>query len=222
MPIRFRKLREAGGKARSAVAFIRNSLGREKCERHAGSEAGEQSPAQDSACAKRSQQRRGAQRTEHRANRIHGAFKSKRAASLFRRNAVGQQGVARWPAAAAPDPAERAHQQNRRPRLREGVSECGKPGGEISDDAGWLAQLGTIRNPTSPQFREAGNSVRDPFDHAQRECRRAQACEKRRQNRGCGFVAPIGEQAGEADAEHAAREPALRRRARRRIWRGMR
>src|SRR5271168_2083023 len=73
MPIRFRKLCEAGGKARSAVAFIRNSLGRKKCERQSGGEAREQSPAQYSAQAQSSEQRRGAQRAEHRANRIHGA-----------------------------------------------------------------------------------------------------------------------------------------------------
>src|SRR5271155_5037738 len=137
MPVCFRKLREAGGKAGSAVAFIGNSFGREKCERQAGGKARKQRPAQYSASAQCSEQRRRAQWAEYSDNRIHGAFKSESAALLFRRNAVGQQRIARWPAAAPPHPAESTHQQNRRPCVREGVRESGKPGGEISDDAGW-------------------------------------------------------------------------------------
>src|SRR6202044_3441053 len=127
MPIRFWKLREAGGKAWRAVAFIRNSSWREKRECQPGGEAGQQSPAQNSARAKRSNQCRRAQRAEHCANRVHRAFKSERAALLFQRNTVGQQRVARWAAAPAPYPSKRAHHQNRRPSLREGVCESGKP-----------------------------------------------------------------------------------------------
>src|ERR1700723_689232 len=108
MPIRFRKLREAGRKARGAVAFIRYSFRREKREREAGSEARKQRPTQNSARAQRSQQRRRAQWAEHRANRIHRAFESKRAAFLPWRDGASQQRVARWPTAAAPPTQARA------------------------------------------------------------------------------------------------------------------
>ena len=182
----------------------------EQRERNGRSKSGKQSPAQNAARPQPSEQRRGAQRAEYRANRIHRALESKCAPLLLWRDGVGEQCVARRPPAAAPCPSQRAHYQNRGPTLRKRVSECGKPRRGVSDDSRGLAQLRAIRNPAARQFCKTRKAVRNTFDHSQRKCRRAEARKKCRKNRSCGFMSPIREQTGEADAQYAAREPALR------------
>jgi hypothetical protein len=48
-----------------------------------------------------------------------------------------------------------------------------------------------VGNPAARKFREARTSVGDAFDDTERESRRAEAGEKSRQKRCCGFVSPI-------------------------------
>ena len=72
-----------------------------------------------------------------------------------------------------------------------------------------LAALQLIRVITCCQLGKTGKTVGDSFDGAEPARARANCSKKCGEDGGRGFVAPIAEQAGEADAEDGAVEPAL-------------
>ena len=106
----------------------------------------------------------------------------------------------------------RAKYQNGRPAMRERVTERGDCRCEVADDAGRSSPSRAVRDEAARELCKARQPVGNALDHAQRYRRRAQARKKRGENRGRGLVSPIGEKAGQTDAENAARKPALRRR----------
>src|SRR5215467_6070417 len=59
------------------------------------------------------------------------------------------------------------------------------------------------------ELRKAGQPVGDAFDRSEPRRARTNRGEKGGQNCGCGFVAPVAEQAGEADTKYRAVEPGL-------------
>jgi len=91
--------------------------------------------------------------------------------------------------------------------LREGVGERRKRGGGVADHSDGFAGVRPVRQKTAGQFGEAGKTVRDSFDDAERDGRCAEARNERGEKRSRGFVPPVGEEAGEADSHYARREP---------------
>ena len=169
--------------------------GREKCESRSGDESREQRPSQNAAHAQCSQQSRSAKRPEHGAESVHRALEAEGATGLSRRHGIGEQRVARRPAAAATNPSQCAQQQHNGPSLREGVTERRETCCKIPDDAGRLAQYWAVGDPAAGELRETRKAVGNAFDHAERNRRRAQAREKGGQNC-CGcLVPPIREKA---------------------------
>src|SRR5690349_18509258 len=67
-----------------------------------------------------------------------------------------------------------------------------------------------VRHKSAGKFREARKSVGHALDNSQRRSRRSEAGKKSWKNRSGRFVRPIGKEAGQPNAEYAAREPTLR------------
>jgi hypothetical protein len=57
------------------------------------------------------------------------------------------------------------------------------------------------------QFREAGEAVRNALDGAKPRRARSDRSQESGEDGGSGFMAPVGEQAGETDAEDGAVQP---------------
>src|SRR5437588_10230466 len=101
-------------------------------------------------------------------------------------------------------------------REREGSRR--KSGESIAKNGGWLAALQAIGEMAGGEFSEAGESVGDAFNRAKPRRACANGREKRGQHSGGGFVAPVAEQACEADAENGAVAPGLFGRGILHVW----
>src|SRR6267143_686987 len=89
--------------------------------------------------------------------------------------------------------------ERRRRKRGEGVAKYGE----------WLSAFQAIGVVAGGKLCEAGEPVGDAFDGAEPDRACADGSQKRREH-GCGgFVAPVAEEAGEADAEDGAVEPGL-------------
>ena len=212
------KILVAGGKLREPLAQRRYGDMRVDFSAFDGSEQNEgdrsrqsrsERPTHHAARAQESEQHDGAQRAQHRAERVHGALEAKGAALLARCHAVRQKRVARWPAATAAHPPECTEQEHGGPAVREGISESREGGSQVSGKAGGLSPARMIGDETAGELGETRKSVGDSFDDAQGYRRRAQAGEKTGQDGRGSLVSPVGEKTGEADAEDSAREPAF-------------
>ena len=93
-----------------------------------------------------------------------------------------------------------------------------KSGESIAKNGEWLAALQAIGEMAGGEFSEAGESVGDAFNRAKPRRACANGREKRGQHSGGGFVAPVAEQACEADAENGAVEPGLFGRGILHVW----
>jgi hypothetical protein len=153
--------------------------------------AGNHCSAKDAAHAPRRNQQRRAKRAEHRAHGIHCTLKSECTSNFRWRDGIREERVARWAAAAAAHPSERAQRKNGGPGLRERIAKRRDTRGEVTNYGRGFAQMWPVGNPAARKFREARTSVGDAFDYTERESRRAEAGEKSRQKRCCGFVSPI-------------------------------
>src|SRR5438876_2532826 len=94
-----------------------------------------------------------------------------------------------------------------------------RQGGEgIAKNGEWLAALQAVGEMARGKLCEAGESVGNAFDGAKPRRACADGREKRGQHGGGGFVAPVAEQACEADAENGAVEPGLFGRGILHVW----
>jgi len=84
-----------------------------------------------------------------------------------------------------------------------------KSGESVAKDGEWLTAFQAIGVMTRGEFREAGEAVSNTFNRAKPRRACANGREKRGQDRSGRFVAPVAEEAGEANAKDRAVEPGL-------------
>ena len=82
--------------------------------------------------------------------------------------------------------------------------QCGKSVAESGERLPFFQMIGVMARA---QLGEAGKSVGDAFDRSEPRGACANRGQERRENRGSDFVAPIAEEAGDADADDSAVQP---------------
>ena len=102
----------------------------------------------------------------------------------------------------------RGERERRRRESGEGIAKNGER----------LTALQAIGEVARGKLCEAGESVGNAFDGAKPRGTRTDGGEKRWEHGGCGFMAQVAEQAGEADAEDGAVEPGLFGRGILHVW----
>src|SRR5260370_42257572 len=79
----------------------------------------------------------------------------------------------------------------------------------IPKDGQRLAALQAIGEMAGGKLCEAGKSVRDAFDSSEPDRACSDGSQERREYSCCRFMAPVAEQAGQADADNSAIQPGL-------------
>src|SRR5712692_1554730 len=92
---------------------------------------------------------------------------------------------------------------------REGEGRRSKGGEGVAKDGEGFSVLQAIGEVACGEFCKAGESVGDALDGAEPDWACADSSQEGREYGGGGFVAPVAEEAGEADAEDGAVEPGL-------------
>jgi hypothetical protein len=143
------------------------------------------------------------------ANGIHQAFEAEGAAVGGRTNVGSEESFLGRRADTAAKPCGGAADQDvvgvRGESKRRG-SQCGEG---VTEDGQRFAALQAVGVMAGTEFCEARKAIGDSFDCAEPYGTRSNCGKKGRQNSGGDFVAPVAEQAGEADAQDGAREPML-------------
>src|SRR5258708_34691895 len=91
----------------------------------------------------------------------------------------------------------------------EGKGSGGERGESVAEDGEGLPAFQPIGVVAGSKFCEAGEAVGDAFDGAEPDRARADGGQECGEHGGGGFMAPVAEQASEADAEDGAVEPGL-------------
>jgi hypothetical protein len=152
------------------------------------------------------------QRSHDRAEIVAGALEPVGTAVGLRRRQLGEHGVAGRCADTAGEPGTGACE----PGLPHRCREADRAGRRGRDDvaAGGHPQppLRIVGERPGDELRDTGERVADPLDHAERAGRGTQGDgHERRQHRRGDLVTGIAEEAREADAADAARQPAVPR-----------
>src|SRR5712692_1807615 len=144
---------------------------------------------------------------DNRADGVHQAFQAESAAVGVGRDVGGEEGFLRGRADSAAKPCGSAAEKDMVGLRGEGEGGGRKRGEGVPKYGEWFSLLQPVGEMSSRQFCEAGETVGNAFDGAEPGRSRANGREERRQDCRGGFVAPVAEEAGEADAKDGAVEP---------------
>src|SRR5579871_238888 len=146
-------------------------------------------------------------RSCNRADGVHQPFEAEGAAVRPRRSIRGKQRFFCRRAHTAAKPANGARDNELVRMSRE--RECGSRNRRhrISENGNWFSFFPAIGVVACRELCKAGEAVGDSFDRAEPRRAGADDRKKRRKNRRCGFVAPIGKEGSQADAEDSSVEP---------------
>src|SRR5690242_24973 len=148
-------------------------------------------------------------RADDSAERVHQALQAERAAVSLRRNVGREQSLSCGGAHAAAKPGPGAPEKHLISVCGEAERTCTQRGKRVAEYGERFAALQLIRVIACCQLGKTGKTVGDSFDGAEPGGASANCSKKCGKDGGRGFVAPIAEQAGEANAEDGAVEPAL-------------
>ena len=125
-------------------------------------------------------------------------------------NRIGQQRIMKRRSKSPPHPAQRAHEQCPGPPREQSIEPCGHSRQEVACGRPWLASLNMVAEPSSEQFREARQGVRDSLDQAESDCGGADRRQKQRQDRRPRLVTKVRQETVDRKTNHVPVQPVVR------------